>query len=230
MCPPQSCTCPRPFNGFTLIELLVVIAIVAILAALLFPVIGRSRESARKVEATNDVRQLVAATNLYLADYQKFPLNEVQSNARWDTVYGDPGGLYSSADLCNVLRAVPDDRFNTNNRLNPGETKYIDPKPAKDPISPRSGIATQETTGPEGHTIRKGAFVDPWGMEYVVFLDGDNDYSIKTALSWFYWDDTANGRLTGNSRVEAASLGEDHAFGDNGNGKVDGSDDVVSWR
>jgi prepilin-type N-terminal cleavage/methylation domain-containing protein len=35
-------------HGFTLIELLVVIAIIAILAAILFPVFARARESARK--------------------------------------------------------------------------------------------------------------------------------------------------------------------------------------
>ena len=37
-------------SGFTLIELLVVIAIIAILAAILFPVFARARESARKTQ------------------------------------------------------------------------------------------------------------------------------------------------------------------------------------
>ena len=38
----------RRDRGFTLIELLVVIAIIAILAAILFPVFARARESARR--------------------------------------------------------------------------------------------------------------------------------------------------------------------------------------
>jgi len=51
--------------AFTLIELLVVIAIIAVLAALLFPVLVRGKISAQRVKCVSNLRQLGLATHLY---------------------------------------------------------------------------------------------------------------------------------------------------------------------
>jgi len=58
-------------RGFTLIELLVVIAIIAILAAMLFPVFARARESARKIQCLSNVKNLAMAIQMYLTDYDR---------------------------------------------------------------------------------------------------------------------------------------------------------------
>ncbi|MBI1176800.1 prepilin-type N-terminal cleavage/methylation domain-containing protein [bacterium] len=55
-------------SGFTLIEMLVVIAIIAVLAALLLPALGRSKERARTIECMNNLHQLQVAWQLYIGD------------------------------------------------------------------------------------------------------------------------------------------------------------------
>jgi len=58
-----------------------VIAIIAILAAMLFPVFARARESARKIQCLSNVKNIAMAVQIYLSDYDRFPPGEVRQEA-----------------------------------------------------------------------------------------------------------------------------------------------------
>ena len=80
----------RSRRGFTLIELLVVIAIIAILAAMLFPVFARARESARKIQCLANVKNIATAVQMYLTDYDRLPPSEHRPEIV--SFYEDMGG------------------------------------------------------------------------------------------------------------------------------------------
>jgi prepilin-type N-terminal cleavage/methylation domain-containing protein/prepilin-type processing-associated H-X9-DG protein len=74
----------REASGFTLIELLVVIAIIAILAAILFPVFSRARESARRSSCLNNEKQLTLAFMMYAQDNKEtLPPSVINIGGRW---------------------------------------------------------------------------------------------------------------------------------------------------
>ncbi len=86
-------------KGFTLIELLVVIAIIAILAAMLFPVFARARESARKIQCLSNVKNIAIAIQIYLSDYDRFPTGEHRPEVTswFDNWSGQSGCTYADA-------------------------------------------------------------------------------------------------------------------------------------
>lgn len=95
MIPAPHRTSDLRLRAFTLIELLTTIAVVAILAAILLPVLTHVRESARRAACASNLRQIGVSAQLY-AD---------ENNDRLPVIDSD-GGLWPWDVSINVLRAL----------------------------------------------------------------------------------------------------------------------------
>lgn len=83
----------RP-RGFTLVELLVVIGIIALLIGILMPVLGKARDSARTVACLSNLKQIVAAAQMYSAENKGYVIPYQTPRAgHWSNICVDNGYL-----------------------------------------------------------------------------------------------------------------------------------------
>ena len=199
----------RRNRGFTLIELLVVIAIIALLAALLLPVLARAKESGRRTSCLNNLHQLHLALALYANDNEG--LYPPRSNfRRW------PSQLQSGFDNLQVMICPTDHPL-------PGSDTNADLAPRSYVMNVFSGYFARVLNEGTYRLFSKGLY--PGSMNQESILDPTDTILFgekKTLSNAYYVDLNANtlldvnelGRHSASMTGAWNSGGSNHSFAD----------------
>lgn len=200
-------------SGFTLIELLVVIAIIAVLIALLLPAVQQARESARRTQCKNNMKQLGLALHNFHDSFKHFPAgaqamvnktplvdSTMISGTSWMVFilpYIDQAPLYNLYDFTIAFNTLPNPT-NVGAMVIPG---YYCPSgpPPKTYLDPNTNMTTNPSThyygvmGPAGGTT--SPTVNTYNgtvYNYTVLSPGSNGSFSTEGILGQYQDATGN--------------------------------------
>ncbi|GAB5405548.1 MAG: DUF1559 domain-containing protein [Aureliella sp.] len=169
-------------SAFTLVELLVVIAIIGILVGLLLPAVQAAREAARRMQCSNNLKQLALATHNYESAYKRFP------------------GLTGSSSFSPQARILPFiEQGNLENLIDYGQPLYVGPAwraslnplfvPAAQTIVPTFLCPSDSADPTRDVTDAAGNQVTVAGLNYMFSYGSgtDTNYDDRYTTDGFVW-------------------------------------------
>jgi len=164
----------EPLRGFTLVELLVVIAIIGVLIALLLPAVQAARESARRAQCVNNLRQVGLAVSQYDSMMGAYPASGIYDSGLFKFGYIDfhKGSLFSWMAL--ILPQLEEmaiyDQFDFNQKLvaQPTDAAAAQPDVLLCPSDAARGRYFQHPTLTKDRRLGKtnyAAYVSPYHIE-----------------------------------------------------------------
>jgi general secretion pathway protein G len=145
-------------RGFTLVEVVVVIAVVALLAAIMTPLIAKNIDDAKTGRAENEAEVIAAAVGNFYKDV-----------GRWPTM--DAAGAYNGVTtLVSGNAAAPGIAINSNGWVSDASGASIDYLDNHLLDNTPKGAATYQATGRNAWhgPYLDTAPVDPWGTPYMI--------------------------------------------------------------
>ncbi|UUO07369.1 DUF1559 domain-containing protein [Blastopirellula sp. J2-11] len=185
---------PSPRNrrlGFTLVELLVVIAIIGVLIALLLPAVQQAREAARRMQCTNNQKQLGLALHNYHDVNRSFPAGFHNRNGwSWCTFllpYVEQNAMY---DQLSVTTSRMD--FSDSNILSGAQTKITDFRCPSDSAPDLNDYLTPKGSDDSRPEVALANYVGSMGPDNAAVTDSPGN-GIFWALSYIKMRDILDG-------------------------------------
>lgn len=195
---------PRPADraAFTLVELLVVITLIGFLAGLLMPAVQAARESSRRTQCINNIKQIGLALKAYEDSFRVYPAGYISTPGvgNYDQQSGDWGPGWSWLALS--LPFIEQDTLSHNLQTN---LPCWDPDNAAATQAAVSVFLCPSANNPTGTVAVvdiNGANLAVFGRSNYVHNVGFND--LWSAPAGVDYDQIANGVMYRNSRISSA--------------------------
>lgn len=166
--------------GFTLIEILAVLTVITLLAAILFPVFARARQSGRQTRCSTNLHQIYLATRQYYQDQQGYPTSLAPMLPAGTTVVFTTGG--------SPLNFIPDEAPSSDGTSGSGSsTSEMSTNSSNAFVEDEPEIRSTTVSGSVGYLQSMDVLTCPSDTDTENVNGFASSYDTKTQTLWNFW-------------------------------------------